>query len=357
MTFPLADWFNDRPLSLHTVCTRLIEAVEEREKYFLLPADGYYPLALPEKPYFCSDMYGEYLKDQSVWFIRDFAKNLYHRVSILLRNSFIHDNFGKWSAIFPLNNFSAVQAYLKSKNADLDAFLSDGGITGKIRPHCFENMRFFYAVADILNRCVRYPSPPYFDMAGKQKNGYVFGMDCLFELHDELTGTTHSGEYQPDGLRFTMATEVVAPNTQWQAGYRAGVDDNDEFTFKYHYRARKSRPFYKIDSGQNADWNSYDSYTRPIPLHGSFKAKMQMTISLCHAGGVSRRSEETILTIRPDGESDEVDFSRYQEDFAKCTLSSSPDGRGESYASAHFLCNEVMLDAANYPPLPYKYLT
>ena len=65
------DWFDDRPLELSTVCTRLKEAVEEREMFYRITVPtSWYPLELPEKPFCNFDTARETLRDPKVSYIR-----------------------------------------------------------------------------------------------------------------------------------------------------------------------------------------------------------------------------------------------------------------------------------------------
>ena len=71
------DWFDDRPLELSTVCTRLKEAVEEREMFYRITVPtSWYPLELPKKPFCNFDTARETLRDPKVNYIRNFSNKL-----------------------------------------------------------------------------------------------------------------------------------------------------------------------------------------------------------------------------------------------------------------------------------------
>ena len=122
MISPTVNWFNDRPLNMYTVCSRLIEAVEEREEFFDLKPDEYHPLELPEPPCCNYDLRGESVKDPEIWYLRNFSQHLFNRVLDLLRNTFFYEKFGSWENIWPCGTMSQIKSYLTAMGADCDIF-------------------------------------------------------------------------------------------------------------------------------------------------------------------------------------------------------------------------------------------
>ncbi len=354
MITPTVDWFNDRPLNMYTVCSRLIEAVEEREKFFALKPNEYHPLALPAPPCCNYDLRSEYLNDCEVWYLRTFSQHLFNRVLDLLRNSFFHGSFGTWAKIWPFGMVSQVKSYLTEMGADCDIFFSEG-VQAAIKPHCFENMRYFYTVADILNRCTLYPAPSVFFSTGKKDAGNVFGVDGKISCTDMISGNSDCRDFQPAGVKFTLSDgSTFSPHPGWLAGYRAKVDDEGNFKHRYSWKTSDVCVFYQT-GGQEQTYNELE-HIRYFPMRGEFKIKMRIDISFQNADGYSRVNDEQILSVRPDSGGDKIDFSLYASTIDKCMHSSTSDNKGESYASATYSCDRIMLNAENFLPLPYKYL-
>lgn len=340
-------WFDDRPLELATVCTRLKEAVEERENFYRLDIPStWYPLELPQAPFCNSDMTGEELKDRNVNFIRKFAENLYYRVNNLLSNSFNPLKFGKWCDTGYLAAYDAQQTLLEELNIDSNVFRSRGYIGGgnycHLLPFCYENMRYFHTVADVLNRCCLYPAPPVFSTAGTQSKGYVFGLDCTFDCHDFISGTGSTFSYQPDGITFypqgASYSATLSPANP--AGYRVKLNNN-KVEYEYNFKASNLKIF----------------YTPSFPLQGSFQVKMQMEGHFENIDGSADLLDEQILTLANGSTGCEISLNWCASQLAKCTGSSLQNSKKNSYANIRFDCSEILLEKENYPLLPYKYST
>lgn len=345
------DWFNDRPLDLSTICVRLREAVEERERFFKLTPWTAYPLEIPPRPFRLS---GTGVSG-TAQLPGPFAQNLVRRIARLVDNSFDPRNFGTLSSFFPLNGAGA--GIMNSPAHPLfGAFGIDGAAYCRAplsRPFRWKDMAFFNAAAEVLDRIVRYPRPPEFSDSGGRDRGRVFGIDAELHIVDFSDGSRTDGVFQPAGqyLRRTLAsgrTVACHPRTGVSWRRNEGLVYADDRSLYY-------------DAAADPDWGS-DVRGKGVALTGGFTIRLHARCDFAvsrYGAGIETWNEEydQDLTIRPGGVCDVPRFPPWDSTFAAWRTAPGDGNILSREASMTITAPLIRLEPENYPVPPYQYLS
>ena len=338
------DWFNDRPLHIETICTRLREAVEEREAFFRFDPEktAKTPLTLPSRPYSLGNNHNRYA-NFTVW--QEFIDNLSRRIRTLARFVFAPDNLGKFSEFNPSpgrNAHESIYCSIQETDVLLESLEIDPADFWMRKPHRFMDMKFFNACAELLNRYILYPQPPHF----KTSTNTVFGWDCYLSVTDLVSGNVIARNFQPDGsIKFTGSS----------GSYGLFSGENIAKWQKNDYRAAASghRLYYDHTLGSGTD---------SFPFTGEFQLQLSSQWSeIVNQSTTASEICTTTYTITPGGSVPMHIPDQWQQRIP-AVLAGQENASSASVTVLPVLVRgtatspRIKLTAANIPPLPYKYL-
>ncbi|MBR2344657.1 MAG: hypothetical protein IKA71_02590 [Lentisphaeria bacterium] len=336
-----ANWFS-RPLSIPQAFQILKEALEEREKFFNIIPSPSYALDIPAR------------FNMNTLSNRDLlCSNLRHRIEVLVQKAFDPRKFGQWSAYSAVGS---VNPFFNEMGVDLEGYRY-----ARPEPYRMDDGRFFYAAADILNRCALYP---YLAFSSKAYvSGANFGMNADLQVHDILAGKTVSAEYMynenPLHLILHDGTYAAA-YLEYPVRYFRKRNADGNIIREYRISAKNHRFFCQANMASEFAGGT-------LQMRGSFQVELSMNWRCrlwdSEKSGFSSVSgtKTQICTLCPEKESDIPDLSEWQEQINAASRfdSNAPEEIDEydTYVRVIFSTPRIFINPENYPVLPYKYLT